>query len=107
MSLTSVPGRRFHRPAAVGGLALAVAAAFALTVTDASAATVFSSDFESGSTGWSKSGGTWSVVSDGSQVFQQSDAGSARAREFAGDTGWTDYSVQARVKATSFGSGAG
>jgi pectate lyase len=105
MSPTSVPRRRFHRPAAAGGLAVAVAAAFALTVTDASAATVFSSDFESGSTGWSKSGGTWSVVSDGSQVFQQSDASSERAREFAGDTGWTDYSVQARVKATSFGSG--
>ncbi|MEV6846480.1 pectate lyase [Actinoplanes sp. NPDC051411] len=104
MAPRSVPRRRLHRLAAAGGLAAAVAATFALTVTDASAATVFSSNFESGSTGWSKSGGTWSVVSDGSQVFQQSDAGSARAREFAGDAGWTDYSVQARVKATSFGS---
>jgi len=63
---------------------------------------------QSGSTSaWSKSGGTWSIVSDGSQVLQQSDSGSARAREFAGDTGWTDYSVQARVKATSFASTAG
>jgi pectate lyase len=105
MSPTSVPRRRFRRLVAAGGLAAAVAATFALTATNASAATVFSSDFESGSSGWSKSGGTWSVVSDGSQVFQQSDASSERAREFAGDTGWTDYSVQARVKATSFGSG--
>ncbi len=104
MSSTSAPRRRLHRLAAAGGLAAAVAVAFALTVTNANAATVFSSDFESGAGGWSKSGGTWSVVSDGSQVFQQSDATSERAREFAGDTGWTDYSVQARVKATSFGS---
>ncbi|MBN1170751.1 MAG: right-handed parallel beta-helix repeat-containing protein, partial [Micromonosporaceae bacterium] len=32
-------------------------------------------------------------------------AGSENAREFAGDTSWTDYSLQARVKPTSFGSG--
>ena len=91
-----------------GGLATVVAAGLFVTVTNAEAATVFSADFESGSTsGWSKSGGTWSIVSDGSQVFQQSDSGSERAREFAGDTSWTNYSVQARVKATSFASTAG
>ncbi|XVV09671.1 family 16 glycoside hydrolase [Actinoplanes sp. CA-131856] len=96
------------RWAAGAGLTAAlVSAGIALTVADAQAATVFSADFESGAGGWSKSGGTWSVVADGSQVLQQSDAGSARAREFAGDTAWTNYSVQARVKATSFGSSAG
>ena len=101
------PSPRAHRRLWAGGLAALVTAGLAVTVTDASAATVFSADFESGSTGWSKSGGTWSVVADGSQVLQQSDTGSARARQFAGDTAWTNYSVQARVKATSFGSTAG
>jgi hypothetical protein len=99
---------RLRRLAVVGGLATVVAAGLFVTVTNAEAATVFSADFESGSTsGWSKSGGTWSVVSDGSHVLQQSDAGSERAREFAGDTSWTNYSVQARVKATSFATSAG
>ncbi|WP_030440074.1 cellulose-binding protein [Actinoplanes subtropicus] len=99
---------RLRRLAAAGGLATVVAAGLFVTVTNAEAATVFSADFENGSTsGWSRSGGTWSIVSDGSQVLQQSDASSERAREFAGDAGWTDYSVQARVKATSFASTAG
>jgi len=99
---------RLRRLAVLGGLATVVAAGLFVTVTNAEAATAFSADFESGSTsGWSKSGGTWSIVSDGSQVFQQSDSGSERAREFAGDSGWANYSVQARVKATSFASSAG
>jgi hypothetical protein len=100
--------RRLRRLIGAGSLAALVTAGLALTVTNADAATVFSSDFESGSTtGWSKSGGTWSVVTDGSRVLQQSDTTSERAREFAGSTSWTDYSVQARVKATAFGSSAG
>ncbi|XVU22480.1 cellulose-binding protein [Actinoplanes sp. CA-054009] len=98
---------RVRWAAGAGMTAALVAAGITLTVADAQAATLFSADFESGAGGWSKSGGTWSVVADGSQVLQQSDAGSERAREFAGDTAWTNYSVQARVKATSFGSGAG
>ncbi|MEU4691652.1 cellulose-binding protein [Actinoplanes sp. NPDC023714] len=91
-----------------GGLASVLTAGLITAVGTAEAATVFSADFESGSTsGWSKSGGTWSVVSDGSRVFQQSDTGSERARQFAGSTAWTNYAVQARVKATSFASSAG
>src|SRR4029079_8731078 len=39
------------------------------------------------------------------RVLQQSNAGSENAREFNGTTSWTAYTVQARVKATSFGSG--
>jgi hypothetical protein len=74
--------------------------------TSASAATAFSANFEDGSTsGWSKSGGTWAVVTDGSRVLQQSNAGSENAREFNGTSSWTAYTVQARVKATTFGSG--
>src|SRR3954471_9678372 len=98
------PRARRIGPLAVGGGPVTpVTAGLFVTVTNAEAATVFSADFESGSTSaWSKSGGTWSIVSDGSQALQQSDTGSDRAREFAGDTSWTNYSVQARVKATSF-----
>jgi hypothetical protein len=71
----------------------------------ASAATLFSANFEDGSTsGWSKSGGTWAVVTDGSRVLNQSNAGSENAREFAGSSSWTAYTVQARVKPLSLGS---
>src|SRR5262245_38211337 len=91
-------------PIVAGAVALMTGAAVALA-TSASAATAFSANFEDGSTsGWSKSGGTWAVVTDGSRVLQQSNAGSENAREFNGTTSWTAYTVQARVKATSFGS---
>ncbi|MEV4138996.1 family 16 glycoside hydrolase [Dactylosporangium sp. NPDC049742] len=84
--------------AAVTGVALAAQVAFADTA--------FSATFEDGSTSaWSKSGGTWSVVTDGSKVLQQSNAGSENARDFAGDSGWTNYTVQAAVKPLSLGSG--
>ncbi|MEU4155092.1 cellulose-binding protein [Actinoplanes sp. NPDC026670] len=101
-------GRTLRRSLGAAGLSGLVAAGLFLSIGTAEAATLFSADFESGSTsGWSKSGGTWSVVSDGTQAFQQSDTSSERARQFAGTTSWTNYSVQARVKATSFGSSAG
>ncbi|MGW4947992.1 family 16 glycoside hydrolase [Actinoplanes sp. NPDC004185] len=98
--------RRLRRLAGGGTLVALVTAGLALTVTSAQAATVFTADFESGSTsGWSKSGGTWSVVADGTQTLRQSNAGSENARELAGDAGWTDYAVSAKVKPLSFGSG--
>ena len=84
--------------------ALTVAAvAFSQT---AQAATLFTDDFQDGNTnGWSKSGGTWAVVADGSNALRQSQASSENARLFAGSTSWTAYRVQARVKPLSFGSG--
>ncbi|MEU8656435.1 cellulose-binding protein [Actinoplanes philippinensis] len=101
-------GRTLRRSLGAAGLSGLVAAGLFLFIGTAEAATLFSADFESGSTsGWSKSGGTWSVASDGTSVLQQSDTGSERARQFAGNTSWTNYSVQARVKATAFGSSAG
>ncbi|MBW6440149.1 cellulose-binding protein [Actinoplanes hulinensis] len=100
--------RGLRRSLGAAGLAGLVAAGVFVTIGTAEAATLFSADFESGSTsGWSKSGGTWSVVSDGTQVFQQSDSGNTRARQFAGTTSWTNYSVQAKVKATAFSSTSG
>ncbi|MEU1753606.1 LamG-like jellyroll fold domain-containing protein [Micromonospora matsumotoense] len=72
----------------------------------ASAATMFNDDFTDGDTaGWSRSGGSWGVVADGSPALRQSDAGSGNARLFAGSTGWADYTVQARVKPLSLGPG--
>jgi hypothetical protein len=86
--------------------AVAAAAGGVLAPQVAFADTAFSATFEDGTTsGWSKSGGTWAVVTDGSKVLQQSNTGSENAREFAGDSGWADISVQARVKPLSLGSG--
>jgi hypothetical protein len=70
------------------------------------ATTLFSDTFEDGNaTGWSTSGGSWSVVADGSQVYRQGSA-SSEARSFAGSTSWTDQTAEARVKPLVFnGSG--
>ena len=67
----------------------------------AQAATLFSDDFEDGnSTGWTPSGGTWSVATDGSRVLRQAGTSSdARAR--AGQASWTNYTVTTRVKPTA------
>ena len=98
--------RWLRQLAGIGGLVTLITAGFVTTMTNAQAATVFSADFESGSTSaWSKSGGTWSIVSDGSQTLRQTNASSENAREFAGDASWTDYTVSARVKPLSFSSG--
>ncbi|MEV4412536.1 family 16 glycoside hydrolase [Catellatospora sp. NPDC049609] len=79
----------------------AVTAAVVLHASTASAATMFSDDFNDGdATGWTTSGGTWAVAADGSPVLRQSGTSSdARAR--AGSTAWTDYTVTARVKLTA------
>ncbi|MEV0608997.1 right-handed parallel beta-helix repeat-containing protein [Polymorphospora rubra] len=90
--------------AAVGAAATATALAVTMGST-AHAATLYSDNFDDGDSGdWSKSGGTWAVVTDGSPVLQQSNATSQLARQFAGQTGWTNYTVQARVKPLSYGS---
>ncbi|MFG2102584.1 pectate lyase [Micromonospora echinaurantiaca] len=86
---------------AVGAGATVAALAAGMT-TSAFAATVFTDTFSDGDTaGWSKSGGTWTAT-DG--AVNQSNAGSELARLFAGQTGWTDYQVQARVRPGGFGS---
>src|SRR5262245_58396569 len=72
---------------------------------DAASATGFSDNFEDGDTaGWSKSGGTWSVVTDGSHVLKQAKTGATLARQFAGLTDWTDYAVSAKVEPLSVAS---
>jgi pectin methylesterase-like acyl-CoA thioesterase len=58
----------------------------------------FSATFADGSTaGWVRSGGDWSVATDGSQVLKQAST-SANAHFFAGSKAWTGYQVRARVK---------
>jgi pectate lyase len=71
----------------------------------AQAATLFSTDFSAGADGWTRSGGSWSVVTDGSAVFRQSGTGSD-ARALAGSTSWGNYAVEARVKPTAFNGSA-
>ncbi|GIG92946.1 pectate lyase family protein [Plantactinospora endophytica] len=88
------------------GLVAVVVAALVHGAGTAQAATLFTDTFEDGnSNGWSSSGGSWSVTADGSQVLRQAST-SADARVRAGQSGWTDYTVTARVKPTGWG-GAG
>ena len=97
--------RRWQWPVITGVVAVLTATAIALSPT-AQAATLFTDDFSDGNTnGWSKSGGTWAVVTDATPAARQSQASSENARLFAGSTSWTAYRVQARVKPLSFGSG--
>src|SRR4030095_1785160 len=70
--------------------------------TSAQSTTLFSDDFQSGnSNAWSKSSGTWVIVTDGSLVMRQTST-SVDSRARAGSTSWTNYSVQARVKPIAF-----
>jgi pectate lyase len=95
--------RRTWRLAGIIGSTAAITLGL-VGVTNAFAATAFTANFEDGTTnGWSKSGGTWSVVTDGSKVAQQSKSTTDNARLFAGDTGWVNQTVQARVKPLSLG----
>ncbi len=82
--------------------ALILTAGMFLPVHPACGASLFGDDFEDGnSSGWSTSGGSWSVVSDGSRVYKQSST-SATAHAYTGTSTWADVSVQARAKALSF-----
>lgn len=70
---------------------------------------LFSDDFEDGnSIGWTAVSGSWSVTTDGTKVYKQTNS-SGEALANAGDATWTDYSVQADIKlynnATNAGSG--
>ena len=70
---------RLLMTAAAGAAAMLVAALTIVVGQSASAATLFSDNFEDGNnSGWSSSGGSWSVVSDGSFVDRQSNATSER-----------------------------
>ncbi|MEV0329026.1 right-handed parallel beta-helix repeat-containing protein [Micromonospora echinospora] len=83
---------------AIGSALGAVTLALGMGAT-AYADTLFSDDFADGnSSGWTPSGGSWSVAS---QTYRQTGT-SSDARSLAGTSSWTDYSVQATVKPTAF-----
>lgn len=62
------------------------------------AANLYNDDFEDeNATGWSTQNGTWTVVQDnGSNVYRQTSSNEGRAS--AGNTSWTDYAIEAKVK---------
>lgn len=81
---------------------LTAALAMVLVVANsASAATLLADNFEDGNAdGWTTSGGSWSVVTDGSMVYRQSGtSGDARARV---GSSWSNYTVSVRVKPIAF-----
>ena len=64
--------------------------------------TLFSDDFQDGNAnGWTRSSGTWAVVTDGSLAYRQSGT-SADSNSRIGSSSWTNYSVQARVKPIAY-----
>lgn len=79
-----------------------VLTSWVLTPKTATAATLFSDNFNAGNaSSWTVTQGTWSVVSDGSQVYRKS--GTSEGRTHAGQMSWSNYSVSAKMKADSFG----
>ncbi|MEV0273540.1 cellulose-binding protein [Hamadaea sp. NPDC050747] len=86
--------------AIMGSLAAAATVVIGLS-SPAVAATLFSDDFNDGNaSGWTTSGGSWSVVTDGTPAYQQGGTSSdARAR--AGTSSWTNYTVTVNVKPTA------
>ena len=64
---------------------------------------LFFDDFEGASMGWASSPPTgWSVVSDGTKVYEQATLDTEFRVSSAGDAGWTDQIVEARVKVLAF-----
>jgi pectate lyase len=62
-------------------------------------------DFEDGNAnGWVPLSGTWSVMTDGSSVFTQSDSAAAQFHAYRGSPTWTNYGIEARIKVMTFGS---
>lgn len=50
------------------------------------------------------SGGTWSIVTDGSKVYSQTQTPSGTFRALTGSSSWTNYNITANVKVNGSGS---
>lgn len=70
------------------------------TVTKA-AESYFSENFENGSSKWTTRKGNWTIKSDESKVYNQSDI-KKEAIATRGDKDWTDYTVEADIKVEDF-----
>jgi hypothetical protein len=108
----SVPFVQWIRQCPVRSAVVAVALGLAVAggAREASAQTLpFSDDFNDGNTtGWTPSGGTWTLVGvAGHQAYQQTDTTVNLARATAGATTWTNYSVQARLRMDQVNTEAG
>ncbi len=80
-----------------------VALTAVITTLPAYADVLFGDTFDDGDlAGWTRSGGSWSVVTDGSPAARQSST-SASAKALTGTATWTDYTVQTRVRPIAFG----
>src|SRR5689334_11532196 len=91
---------RWIATAALAGTVLLLSA---IATGPAFADPLFGDTFDDGdASGWTHSGGSWSVVTDGSPAYRQSSTG-ANARALAGSTSWTDYTVRARVRPIAYG----
>jgi hypothetical protein len=56
--------------------------------------------------GWTVSGGSWSVLTDGTKAYRQGST-SSDGISAAGDVGWTDYTVEVRARPVVFNSAGG
>jgi pectate lyase len=102
VNLTTNSTARRRRLFVTAGAALAAVVLAVGVGAGAYAETLFTDNFEDGNAnGWSRSGGSWTVATDGSRVYRQSGT-SSDARVWAGQANWANYEVQARVKATAF-----
>ena len=82
-------------------MGLAVLALLLAVAPSAQAQALFSDDFGDGNAnGWTSTSGSWSVVTDGTPVYRVA-ANGGNVRSNAGNTAWTNYSVQARIKPLS------
>jgi hypothetical protein len=64
---------------------------------------LFSDDFETGQAAqWTPTGGTWAVVADGTQAYEQSLLENKLQVSIASDTCFADQIIEARVKVTEF-----
>ncbi|WP_438445456.1 family 16 glycoside hydrolase [Gorillibacterium sp. sgz5001074] len=51
--------------------------------------------------GWTTTGGTWSVATDGTPAYVQTDAQAAGVNSITGNATWTDTAVSAKLKANA------
>lgn len=77
------------------------------TATPTPGGSLFSDNFEDGNaTGWTNVNGTWSVVTDGTYVYKNTNT-TGESLTYAGQSTWTNYTVEAKVKLYNSGSTVG